>query len=159
MVDENLKKFEPENNGESNPVINNANLGLPTSNSNTCEKSLDKIIKVCSSEVLVEKDIVVVKVHLDRAVLSNVQVFNEYLKAELDLNHQKFIIDLSSTSFMDSTFLGSIVRFLKQLNSANSKLVLVVNYEKLQILAPIEQLKKILTVCSSLDEAISNLSK
>jgi len=73
------------------------------------------------------------------------------------LEYKNFILDLSDTLFLDSTFLGSIVFFLKQVNAIGGSLRLVINSNKVTIISQVQNIKNITDIFSSVDEAIVNL--
>lgn len=116
---------------------------------------MENVIKVCSEEPIDLANTHLLKVNLSRATLDSVKLFNEYINAELRINSSNYILDLSEVHFMDSTFLGLIVRLLKQIKNAGGNLGIVINYDQINILAPFEQLKKVLSVFTSVEEAIN----
>lgn len=138
---------------ELNPSLTVVNNGISDIKSYIQKNQANSIMKVCTKDLIQEKNAIILKVHISRATLDNVQVFNEYLKAELNLVYSNYIIDLSETHFIDSTFLGSIVRLLKQVRGTGGNLSLVINYDQIKIFAPFEQLQKLLQVYQTLEEA------
>lgn len=99
----------------------------------------------------------VIKVNLERAVFEYALLFRNFTKQKLELKHKNFILDLSETLFLDSTFLGSIVFFLKQVNAIGGSLRMVINTNKVTIISQIENMKDIADTFSSVDEAILNI--
>ena len=67
----------------------------------------------------------IIDVTLKRATLENAAEFKNFLAEEIDNGKRKFIIDLSSVNFMDSTFLGALVVNLKKVQKAGGDLRLV----------------------------------
>lgn len=63
--------------------------------------------------VYIINDIVVVKVDLAAATLRDSQVLWDTFNKNSLFNKQKIIIDLSSATFVDSTFIGMVVKLFK----------------------------------------------
>ena len=99
----------------------------------------------------------VIKVTLERAVLEYAESFKSYFNIEQTLNNHDYIIDISAALFLDSTFLGAIIYSLKIANSRGADLSIVVDLEKVKILAHLSNLGKIITIHPSLEEAIEKL--
>lgn len=104
-------------------------------------------------EVCDDVDAIIVIFNIDRAVIENTVFFNEIMKTILTIKHKHYILDFSSALFMDSTFLGSLVVTLKKIKAQGSTLSMILDYDKIKILAPFEQLKNILNVYTSREEA------
>ena len=121
------------------------------------EQTLESIQSVCSTQYRDDINTAILEVNLERATLENATKFNEFVKAELDLNYKNLIIDTSKTMFMDSTFLGSVVRLLKQINARGNNLSMVVDFSKVKILTPFEQLKSILNIYPTVEEALTEI--
>lgn len=151
------KNFFQQENEELIPSFNIMNDGISDIKACIQKNQAESILKICTKEVIQDLNTIVLKVHIGRATLDSVPLFNEFLKAELHLVYSHYIIDLSETHFMDSTFLGSIVRLLKQVKAKGGNLSLVINFDQIKILAPFEQLQKILKVYPTLDEAKNNI--
>ena len=122
------------------------------------EYNLENIQSICRTEYLDDIDTAILEVNLERATLENAVKFNEFVKAELDLNYKNLIIDTSKTMFMDSTFLGSVVRLLKIVNAKGNNLSMVVDFNKVKILTPFEQLKSILNIFPTIDAALAEIN-
>lgn len=102
------------------------------------------------------RNILVEKVNLTRATLKEAVAFRE--KLEKDIYHPKMnvIIDLSSCSFMDSSFLGAIVLSKKKIEALEGNLKII---EPLNFTQSIFQYTKTLRLFdsySSLDEAVNS---
>jgi anti-anti-sigma factor len=110
-----------------------------------------------SYKILTDIDAIIVKINMERAVIENSESFREIMKTILVMTHKHYILDLTSALFMDSTFLGSLVMTLKQIHSKGSRLSVILDLEKIKILAPFEQLKRMLNTYNSCEEALSNL--
>jgi anti-anti-sigma factor len=96
---------------------------------------------------------VIVKVNLCRAVIEHVAFFKDFTNYILNPNIKHYVLDFSNTIFLDSTFLGSIIFFLKRINASGGTLSLVINLEKITILSQIKSLSNILKIYPSLEEA------
>ena len=75
-----------------------------------------------SSHIIEHIPACVITVNLERAVFEYALLFRNYTNQKLDLSYKNFIVDLSETLFLDSTFLGSIIVFLKQINAVGGTL-------------------------------------
>lgn len=110
-----------------------------------------------SSHVIENIPACVIEVNLERAVFEYALLFRHYTKDKLEANHKNFIIDLSNTLFLDSTFLGSIIVFLKQVNKIGGTLRLIINQDKIAMITQIENISNIVDTFSSMNEAIVNV--
>ena len=96
----------------------------------------------------------VIEVTLERAVLEYAESFKSYFNIEQTLNNHDYVIDISSALFLDSTFLGAIIYSLKIANSRGSDLSIVLNQEKVKILAHLKNLEKIIKIYPTLEAAM-----
>lgn len=119
----------------------------------------DDLSKLYDYKIVYEIDGIIIKVKLNRAVLENATEFRNMMNSILTIEYKHYILDFSSVLFMDSTFLGSIVMSLKKISSLNRNLSIILDYDKIKILAPFRDLKKLLQIYSSPEEAISELKK
>ena len=108
-------------------------------------------------EVCPDIEGIIVTFNIDRAVIENTIFFNEIMKTILPMDYKHYILDFSSTLFMDSTFLGALVVTLKKLKAKGSTLSTILDYDKIKILAPFEKLKNILNAHTSFEEIKKNL--
>lgn len=72
-------------------------------------------------------EILIVQVHLPSATLDNAKRFKEYLARHIEDGQKKIVVDFSSTQYMDSTFLGSLVFGLKKVVPVGGDIKLVIN--------------------------------
>lgn len=158
MLQKTKNIFNPSNEEDDLvPSFTTVNNGISDIKNYIQRDQSNSVMKICSNEIIQDRNAIILTVHLLRATLDNVQNFNEFIKAELNLVYSKYIVDLSETQFMDSTFLGAIVRLLKMVKSKGGNLSLVIDFEQIKILAPFEQLQKILKVYPTIEEAKMNL--
>jgi anti-sigma B factor antagonist len=75
----------------------------------------------------VQGDIVVVKVLHTEATLRYALDFRNYLLSLIASGKSKIVVDLTSTTFMDSTFLGAMVYTLKKSVAAGGGLRIIRN--------------------------------
>lgn len=99
-------------------------------------------------------EITVIEVRLNRAVIEYAESFKSYFNIEQTLNNHDYIIDLSEALFLDSTFLGALIYSLKFSQSRGSNLSIVIDIKKIKILSHLDNLKKIINIYPSVEEAI-----
>ena len=80
---------------------------------------------------------IIIKVNLNRAVFEHSSFFRKFIHLLLMQDIKHYILDFSDTVFLDSTFLGSIIYFFKQVTAKKSKLSLVINSSKITILSEV----------------------
>jgi anti-anti-sigma factor len=69
--------------------------------------------------------IAIIKVELVSATLRDSQALWDMMDIDSIFEKQKLIIDLSGCTFVDSTFIGMIVKIFRNVNERNGKLKLV----------------------------------
>ena len=99
----------------------------------------------------------IIKVKLERAVIEYAEGFRKYFNNELKLNNNDYIVDLSDALFLDSTFLGTIIYFYKQVNNRGADLSIVVDLNKVKILSHLKNLELVLNTYSSIESATAGL--
>lgn len=70
-------------------------------------------------------DVTVVTVNVKRATLVDAPEFKKVMNNEIEEGKKNIIVDLFTCEFVDSTFLGSLVVFLKKLSPAGGDLKLI----------------------------------
>ena len=70
-------------------------------------------------------DVIVEVVELNRATLNEVDEFRQRLIENIENGHKKIIVDLARCEFIDSTFLGALVIYLKKVTILGGDLRLV----------------------------------
>jgi len=74
-----------------------------------------------------QNDVIVVKVLQAEATLRYAQDFSNFLMSTLMSGKKKIIVDLTSTTFMDSTFLGVLIFVLKKTKASGGDLRIIRN--------------------------------
>ncbi len=113
----------------------------------------DILHTICKSQRLDDLNVVLVKVKLERATADTANLFKDFMNKDLE-SDKNYVIDLTDALFMDSSFLGALVVSYKKAIAMNSKMNIILNYDKLKILSTIEPLKKILHMHASKEEAL-----
>ena len=105
-----------------------------------------------------KKDIVIVKVDLPAATMRDAQSLWEIVASDSVFDKEKIIIDLSACSFIDSTFIGMIVKIFKRVSEKHSVMKLVfpqiTDIESFRVTG----IAKILECFESLDNAIESFN-
>ncbi|MBK7104488.1 MAG: STAS domain-containing protein [Ignavibacteriae bacterium] len=92
----------------------------------------------------------IVHINLLRATANETESFKDFLKVLLDNSNNNLIFDLSSCTFIDSTFLSTIITFNK---NYKSKVEIVVKDIRQLTIFRITKLDKIFDIYSNLDSA------
>ena len=121
---------------------------------NNINKSLNEKF---STQVLENLPGLLIKIKLERAVFEYALLFRRFVEQKISSNYKNYILDLSDTLFLDSTFLGSIIVLLKKINKMDGTLRVVVNTNKMMLISQINNIEDIIDTFSSVDEAIVNL--
>ena len=69
--------------------------------------------------------IVIIAVNLTRLTINEATAFREIVDEEINSGHKNLVIDISKCEFIDSVFLGVIIKALKVINSKGYTLKLV----------------------------------
>ena len=96
------------------------------------------------SSILEHIPAVLIKINLERAVFEQALLFRNYIMKYLETEHKNFILDFSKTIFLDSTFLGSVIFFYKQVDSIGGTVRLVVNTERMTLLSQVNNFDDII---------------
>ena len=70
-------------------------------------------------------EIVIVRVNLFTATFRDANLFREFIDTHLIFSQKKIIIDLSYCHYIDSTFVGTIVKIFKKVREKKGNLKLV----------------------------------
>ena len=99
-------------------------------------------------------DLIAVNVQLYSANLEKAVPFRDYLLKLVKDGGKNFIIDLSHTEYIDSTFLGSLVFVLKKLKNDGGKIVLILGKSsKATTMFEITNMNKVFEVYENVEEA------
>ena len=94
----------------------------------------------------------VLKMNLNRASAYEADAFKQYLKRNPIKNVEKLILDFSTCSFIDSTFLSVIINLKK---NSNYEINLVVSNKRQLTLFKITRLNSLFKIYSTLDQALA----
>jgi anti-anti-sigma factor len=103
-------------------------------------------------------DICVVHVYITRATLTKAVSFKDFLTLLIEEGAKKFIIDLSSCEYIDSTFLGAIVSVLKKLMGLGGDLRLVYNKEVPSLIFMLTRMDKVFKIYDDLGLAMNSFN-
>ena len=107
-------------------------------------------------EVDIIKGIVVVKLNMLRATVKEVPEFKKVLQSAIEKGRNKVIIDLSDCSFVDSSILGVIVTFSKDLRTKDGDIRGVVKEGSVLNMFTQTGLEKVFKHFPTLDLAVSS---
>jgi len=115
------------------------------------------------TEFIIEviEDVVIIRVQLERATLSNAGNFKDRVIELIQAGRREIIIDCRNVLFMDSTFLGALVVSLKKINSLDGDLKIVLKDKESPIWIMFEatRLLNVFKTFFSIEEAIANFNK
>jgi len=72
-------------------------------------------------------NLIVVFINTNRATLKNATDFKKFITGTLKSSSRNYVIDLSACDYIDSTFVGVLVFFKKEMDKNNGNIVLVLN--------------------------------
>ena len=102
-------------------------------------------------------DVLIVKVNLSSATVTEAQNMKEKLVEDIDLNHKKIILDLSKCTYIDSTFLGAMVFSLKKARRTGGDIKLVIDADSyMRGLFNLSGISKVFKIYTSIDDAIQD---
>ena len=73
----------------------------------------------------IAEGVAIVKVDIPSATLREAKPMWELFESEMIFDWKRIIIDLSACTFVDSTFIGMIIKLYRRINESNSQLKLV----------------------------------
>ena len=145
------KPNNPNQNTNSESTVSNGNLSF-------IRMQIDNNVRDLMNKIISTKeygdDTIVITIDLERATDDNFKVFNDFVNKKCEFKYKNYIIDLSKALFLDSTFLGCIVIFLKKVKGLGGNFNLIIDSEKIKILQPFINLEKILNVKPNLEQAL-----
>jgi len=101
-------------------------------------------------------DIAIVTVDLLVATLRDAKPFWDELESKSILNWDKIIVDLSFCTFIDSTFIGILVKVFKTVSSRNGKMKLVFPEKNSVVYFHTTGITKIVDCFDTLSEAMDS---
>ena len=99
---------------------------------------------------------IVINVNLEKADLEYASLFRDYIIDKLNSECENFIIDFTDTSYLDTTFLGSIILIYRKIIENSKSLKVVIDSSKLSLLSVVSNFGKYLKVFPSLDDAVQS---
>lgn len=78
----------------------------------------------------------------------------EWLEAATRSGADRIVVDLSGVTFMDSTGLATLIRFMKQCRGAGGDLYLASLQQPVRIIFELTRLDSAFTICPSVDAAV-----
>ena len=99
---------------------------------------------------------IVINVNLEKADLEYASLFRDYIIDKLNYECENFIIDFTDTSYLDTTFLGSIILIYRKIIENSKSLKVVIDSSKLSLLSVVSNFGKYLKVFPSLDDAVQS---
>ena len=73
----------------------------------------------------IAEGVAIVKVDIPSATLREAKPMWELFESEMIFDWKRIIIDLSACTFVDSTFIGMIIKLYRRINESNSQIKLV----------------------------------
>ena len=116
------------------------------------DKSLDKFNYSKMDDI----SAIVINVNLEKADLEYASLFRDYIIDKLNSECENFIIDFTDTSYLDTTFLGSIILIYRKIIENSKNLKVVIDSSKLSLLSVVSNFGKYLKVFPSLDDAVQS---
>lgn len=101
-------------------------------------------------------DICIVHVYITRATLTKAVDFKDFLNVLIEEGSRKFVIDLASCEYIDSTFLGAIVSVLKKITPMGGDLRLVYNKDVPSLIFMLTRMDKVFKIFDDLGLAINS---
>ncbi len=96
----------------------------------------------------------IVSVDLERATANEAEQFKDYLNSQAISSESSLIIDLSKSTFIDSTFLSTIVSFNKKNKFKKDGIKLIVKDPRQSAILKITKIDTIFKIYSALEEIV-----
>jgi anti-anti-sigma factor len=104
----------------------------------------------------IKEDIVIEKVNLKRATYKEAEEFRNFVQNDIEAGWHKIIIDMENCEFMDSSFLGVLINFLKQLEKSNGSLKLASIHDDAQVILDITRISDLFNIYQDKEEAMKS---
>ena len=101
-------------------------------------------------------EVLIIEVDLFRASIEDAVKFRKILDREMADGYNNIVIDLSTCSFIDSTFIGALVVTLKKLKLMDGQLRLVITNKTIQNAVHLSKTVDIFNTYYTLDEAVNS---
>ena len=107
-------------------------------------------------EVNIWKNVDVVKLISERVTFENVTQFNSFMSDNENFSNTNILIDFMDCNYIDSTFLGSLIRNYIALKKQNITVKVVCNEKINFILDEVSHLGSVIDVFLQVDEALKS---
>jgi len=101
-------------------------------------------------------DVLIEKVNITRATVTEAEELKDILLKDIENGWRKIVIDLTNNSFIDSTFLGSIVIGLKTISKLGGDLRISGAHGDVKSILEITGSSRVLISFDSLEQAVSS---
>lgn len=106
----------------------------------------------------IKNEILVVKVNEQRATVEISGKLKENLLKKIDEGFQNIVVDLSSSDFVDSSFLGALVAGLKKATMKSGDLKIVGLQPPVRSMFELTRLYRIFDIFDNQDEAVNSFN-
>jgi len=100
--------------------------------------------------------VIVVKVDLPRATLTEAEEFKTMLTKNIQLGRHNLVVDLLECEFIDSTFLGTLVVALKKVTGLGGDIRLVGFHPSVQSMFELTRMHRVFETYKTLDKALES---
>ena len=111
-----------------------------------------------SFDFTVKNDILIVTIAVQRATVEISSKFKEELLKKIDEGNQNIIIDLSTSNFVDSSFLGALVAGLKKATMKSGDLKIVGLQSPVRAMFELTRLYRIFDIFDNQDDAVASFN-
>ena len=103
-------------------------------------------------------DVTIITADVDRATIIVAESFKNSVEFEIASNGKKFIFNLSSCEFIDSTFLSALVISYKRIVENGGELIIIGLKPAVKSMFQLTRLDKIFEIYTKEEEALSSLA-
>lgn len=100
-------------------------------------------------------DVVIEKINIQRATYKEAGDLKSELDKDFEEGFLKIVIDLSDCKYMDSTFLGVLVKSLKYLSDKGGDIKLAAAHSDAEVLLDLTRMNRVFKLSKTVDEAIA----
>ena len=101
-------------------------------------------------------DVIVEVVNLSRATMKEAEEFKNFIFKHIDEGFKKIVVDLDKCSFIDSTFLSTLVSAYKKILSLDGDMKLASVRDELRSIIEFTGTRKIFKIYSTAEKAIKS---